>query len=191
MSIAERLCWVIEGDYDYSSTQVNLDQEMAKRIIQWGKENIPDAAIYEEEDSYGREDTPHITILYGILSQSPDETREVLEEEDMLIATLGKVSLFENSDDYDVVKIEVNSEDLSRVNASLRDSVDFESDYPEYDPHVTIAYVKKGEGKNYSGSNEFEGSVLNFDEVRFSSKDETITMIPLQRKIAAGLHWRG
>jgi len=189
MTLAEQLHWKVESDYSYSSTQVNIADDLARRIISWGDENIADEDIYTGEENMGREDTPHITVLYGIVSNEPDETTELLEETSPVEATLGKVSLFENSDDYDVVKIEVDSEDLSKLHKLLSDNLENESTFPEYKPHVTVAYVNKGSGKLYSGSDEFEGTKLFFDKVRFSSADEEITMIALKRNVAAELNW--
>lgn len=190
MSLANQLHWKVEGDYDYSSTQVNIEASLAEKIMDWGKDTIPDEDLFTEGDNTGREDTPHITILYGVVAQKPDEVAELLSEESAPIkATLGKVSLFDN-DDYDVVKIDVDSDDLHRLHDLLADNVEHESSFPEYKPHVTIAYVKKGSGKLYSGSDEFEGTEISFDEVRFSSKDEEVTMIALKKSVAARLSWR-
>ncbi len=191
MNLAEQLHWKVESDYSYSSTQVNVVDDLAQRIISWGDENIADEDIYTGEENMGREDTPHITVLYGIVSNEPDEAITLLEDKEIgpVKATLGKVSLFENSDDYDVVKIEVDSEDLSRINKLFFDNLENESSFPEYKPHVTIAYVNKGSGKLYSGSDEFEGTELFFDEIRFSSADEERTMIDLERNVVAELNW--
>ncbi len=191
MRLAEQLCWRIEGDYDYSSTQVNIDDDLAGRIISWGEQEISDKDIYTGgDDTKGREDTPHITVLYGILTQSVDEVIDLLADEGPARATLGKVSLFENADDYDVVKISVESKDLARLNKLLSDNLENENKFSEYEPHVTVAYVKQGAGSKYSGSNEFEGREVTFDEIRFSTKDEKETFISLHGSVAADLTWR-
>lgn len=185
-----RLNWNdITADYDYASTQVNLSSDIAKRIMDWGKENIPDEEVADEDDTKGREDNPHITILYGIVNNDPQQVIDLLQGKTQATATLGKISFFEN-DDYDVVKISVESEDLAAFQKILWDGVEHESDYPEYEPHVTISYVEKGTGKKYSGSDEFEGTELTFDKIRFSTKDETTTWISLTDSIAARLNWR-
>lgn len=178
--------WNVESDYDYASTQVTLSTSDAKKIIDWGKENIPDADI-SDGDNEGREDTPHITILYGIVAQAPQQVIDLLQGKPSVKATLGKVSLFKN-DDYDVVKISVESEDLAEFQEILWDGVEHESDYPEYKPHVTIAYVKPDSGSLYSGSTEFEGMELTFDTVEFSASDGAKTDI-LLGSIAARLNW--
>ncbi len=187
---AELFNWKIEGDYSYSSTQVNLKDPLSQEIMDWGQENIPDANLYTDDDNMGREDTPHITVLYGIVTQKADEVIEVLAGEGPVTITLGKVSLFEKSDDYDVVKIDIESEDLSRLHKLLADNLENENDFPEYKPHITIAYVEQGSGKLYSGSSEFEGREVSFDQIRFSTKDEELTFIDLKGSIAASLNWR-
>lgn len=186
-----KLSWeTIEADYSYASTQVNLPKEVGDKIISWGKKNIKDEDIYEDEedDSKGREDMPHCTILYGLTSDNPEPVKKLLKEERPIKATLGKVSLFEQ-DDYDVVKINVKSPDLHRLHKKLSDNLNNENSFPTYKPHVTIAYVKPGKGKKYSGNKEFEGIELTFDTVRFSSKKEKETYIKLKNSIAAELSW--
>jgi hypothetical protein len=178
--------WTVSGDYDYASTQVTLSSGDAKKIMDWGNENIPDEDI-SEGDNEGREDTPHITILYGIVDQAPQQVIDLLQGKPAVRATLGKVSIFEN-DDYDVVKISVESEDLAEFQEILWEEVEHESDYPEYKPHVTIAYVTPGSGSLYSGITEFEGTELTFDTVVFSASDGETTDIPLG-SIAAHLNW--
>jgi len=182
--------WDVTADYSYASTQVNLPENVAKNIIEWGKKNIPDSKLYEdpEDDSMGREDTIHCTVLYGLVDEDPDPVRKILQGESPIKATLGKISLFEN-EDYDVVKIDVKSKDLHRIHNKLKDNLENEDKFPEYQPHITIAYVNPGEGKTYSGSDEFEGIELNFNKIRFSSKTEEITWIRLG-SIAARLNWR-
>ena len=185
-----KLSWAI-GAYSYSSTQVNLKNPVKSEVMEWCKKNIPDRHLYTDEENMGRETTPHITVLYGILTEDSDKIVEVLiDEVPPIEATLGKITIFDNSDDYDVVKIDVKSKDLNRLNKLLSDNIDNENKYPEYKPHVTIAYVKKGKGKLYSGSDAFEGRKLSFDTIRFSDKQENATMISLPVSVAASLNWR-
>jgi 2'-5' RNA ligase len=183
-----RFNWGITADYDYASTQVNLSDDIAKRIMDWGKENIPDEEVSDEDDTQGREDNPHITILYGIVDNAPQQVIDLLQGKPQATATLGKVSLFEN-DDYDVVKISVESEDLAEFQKIIWDGVEHESDYPEYKPHVTIAYVKPGSGSLYSGATDFEGTEVTFDTIVFSPSDGETTDIRLGVGIAARLNW--
>jgi 2'-5' RNA ligase len=183
-----KFTWDITADYDYASTQVNLSDDIAKRIMDWGNENIPDEEVSDDDDTQGREDNPHITILYGIVDDAPQQVIDLFQGKPQVKATLGKVTLFEN-DDYDVVKISVESEDLAEFQKILWDEVEHESDYPEYKPHVTIAYVKPGSGSLYSGATDFEGTEVTFDTIVFSPSDGETTDIRLGVGIAARLNW--
>lgn len=184
------LHWEILSDYSYSSTQVNLEDPVRSEVLDWAKKNIPDEDLYTEEENHGRDDTPHITVLYGILTQDPSDIIDLLEGTGTVEATLGKVSLFENSDDYDVVKISVESEDLTDLHELLEEKLDNENKFPDYQPHVTLAYVKKGKGKRHTGSTDFEGRRLTFNKVRFSTKKEKATFIYLNSDVEARLSWR-
>jgi hypothetical protein len=108
--------------------------------------------VYEEKGdrTYGLEDEPHVTVLYGIHSSEVSE-KEVLD----LIGGLdwhqpvvvGTPSLFEN-EKYDVLKLSVNAEWLKDANKRLCDNLPYSNDYPDYTAHVTIAYLKPGRGKD-------------------------------------------
>lgn len=98
----------------------------------------------------GLESWPHVTVLYGIYPEIPFGA--VIDKLKLSLITpatakLTGISHFEN-DEYDVVKFDVDSEDLRRVNGVITElpSVD---KYGKYEPHITIAYVKKGTGHKY------------------------------------------
>jgi len=143
--------------------------------------NIPEEYLYRPKNrKYGRESMPHITVLYGIKPHEEYAAKDILSKiPGKLVATLGKVSLFENckSDDggvFDVLKIDVESPDLAKINKKLRSKVEYESDHPKYHPHVTIAYLKPGKGKEYVGEDKFEGKKFLFEVFLYSdgNRDE-------------------
>lgn len=162
--------------YDYSSTQFNLPLDVANKIIKWGKENIPEKILYidpEKKTSYGRETEIHVTVLYGITSDSSLRTRALLKNQKSFEIKLGKISIFDTSDLFDVVKIEVMSPELHKLNQKFCNGLAYENKYSKYIPHVTIAYVKHGEGKKYNGLTPFQGIKINVDNVLFSPKSRT------------------
>ena len=110
----------------------------------------PDDVYLETEDkSYGLETKPHVTLLYGLHQNIPDE--EVINRcKSIPIGelTLYNPSLFE-SDKYDVLKFDVKNDNLFKVNKRLCE-LPFTTDYPEYHPHATIGYLKKGRGSHYA-----------------------------------------
>jgi 2'-5' RNA ligase len=134
---------------------VNVDKKLWDKI----QDVILEEDLYTEIDEddpeiikYGREDWPHCTVLYGLKSEEIEDSdlKETLSEYVAPKVKLKKVTCFKN-DKYDVVKFDVKATDsLYDMNKKLEEDFPFESNYPDYLPHVTIAYVKPGKGDNYA-----------------------------------------
>lgn len=160
--------------HDYASTQVDLPPDVAAPIL-------AKAAAIPEEDlaEKGREDEPHITVKYGITDDAAvDAIRAALATVPPIRATLGATSIFD-TDEADVLKVDVDSPDLHAVNKAIADAVPTEDTYPTYQPHVTIAYLKKGKGADYTGDDSLQGQELVIDRISFRGRDETATEIML------------
>lgn len=162
-------------EHEFSSTQVNLPAAVAKRVRAWGKEFVPDSALFPGE---GREDEVHVTVLFGLHGNDVSEVREVLRGVGPVKLRLGKSSIFEGGE-FDVVKLGVVSADLVRLNKLLRDGCEHTLTHPKYVPHCTVAYVKKGLGKRFVGDGSFDGVVVTVGEVLFSDKSRTKSAIRL------------
>jgi len=106
--------------------------------------------LYRVEEKFGKEDQPHCTILYGLKDTEFDHKLivQLLTNLQPIEFTFTNVSLFENSEDYDVVKFDVDSPALVQLNDAFN-GLPNESTFPLYHPHITLAYVKKGAGKKY------------------------------------------
>lgn len=104
----------------------------------------------------GLEKEPHVTLLYGIhdggehdelpkekLAEVIDISKKSLDE----AVILKGVSAFEN-DEYDVLKFDAESLALREANKKLSDFPNSNT-FPDYKPHVTIAYLKSGKAKDY------------------------------------------
>ena len=170
----------ITSVHDYSSTQANLPQAQAQAIRDFAGK-IPDAEIYSDpdDDSYGREEDPHVTIRNGMDTEDHGDVLPAFDNVGPIRAKMGKVSIFE-SEDYDVLKVDIDSQDLHDANARVGDTVDLPGEtFSDYQPHVTIAYLQKGEGQKYVGDTSFEGTEIVFDEVMFSSKNGEMNPIAL------------
>ena len=153
-------------------------------------QGIPEADLFLPENrSYGREVKPHITVLYGIQPVSETVTKNILSKIPARItATLGEVSVFENCSgpdgNFDVVKVDVSSPHLTRINEALRKTVEYKNDYPDYKPHVTIAYVKPGMGKKFVGENKFKGMKFLFEVFLYSNGSrDSHTAVPMLKEI--------
>lgn len=141
---------------------------------------IPDEIVYQPGSAdYGKEKNPHVTILYGIEASDETKAKGLLNRMNKKInVQLGKVTLFTNNPQFDVLKIDVHSQDLTQLNALLSKSVKFKNDYPGYHPHLTLAYLKKGQGKQYNGDNRFEGMNLSLDTIIYSDGNTTEKLTP-------------
>ena len=166
--------------FEYSSVQAKLPEDLSEIFVDYASE-IPDAELYTEpdDDSYGRETDPHVTIRYGLDTDDTAKLAEAFSNAGPIHAAFGKVSIFE-TDDYDVVKVDLESPDLHSANKLVgeTESVPGET-FKDYKPHITIAYVKKGEGAKYVGDTYFEGAEVVFDQAELSAKDGMVHPIPL------------
>jgi len=102
----------------------------------------------------------HVTILYGIHKDVPDEDVEALiEKMTAPEVTLSKIGMFDNKDKgFDVVKFDVSGKDLHDMNKMFA-KLPHTNDYP-YHPHATIAYVKAGTGNDYTKTLPKEDSLV-------------------------------
>lgn len=162
--------------YDFSSVHVNLPTTLTEQIIDWGKNQIRDDDVFvsEKDSTLGRENEIHITVLYGLHSVSANQSVKLLEGTGSVKATLGKIGIFvKPKKPFDVLMIEVNSEDLIRLNEKLVKNVRHTNKYGAYKPHVTIAYLKKGKAWKHVGNRFWCDTQFNCCDVVFSSKNGT------------------
>lgn len=156
-----------ETNHDYSWVYVDLPKEIQNMVIEFGKE-IDDDDLYKKEADSGRETEPHITIKYALLTDLFKDIKDRLDGEKGGEFYLGKSTIFE-TDKYDVVKIDVESEDLKRLHDRLNE-LPHEDKYPDYHAHVTIAYLKKGRGKKYIGKFKIDKKI-KFKEIFFGDRE--------------------
>lgn len=118
--------------------------------------------IYTEDgdSTFGLEDEPHTTLLYGLHEGVADmDVDKTLSEYTYYTCKIHTPSLFENQK-YDVLKFEVVGDNLHETNADLK-RFPHTTSYPDYHPHLTIGYLKPSMGKKYvnmlnkAGLNEF------------------------------------
>lgn len=144
---------------------------------------VPDADVYLlGNQEYGKTKKPHITVLYGIDVAEEKKTKELLAKiPKNLSAIMGKVSLFHPpGKEYDVLKIDVSSPTLEKVNTLLKKSVKYTNSYNDFHPHVTIAYLKKGTGEKYVGDTTFEGTQLTFQTFLYSNEKRHHEHLPMK-----------
>jgi 2'-5' RNA ligase len=133
--------------------------------------SIKEEDLYTDEGKPGIQDNPHVTVLYGLHEEvSLDQVKSVFEDLDESIdINIEGIGVFEN-ENFDVVKFNVvPSGALQDLNDKLSKFPN-SNEYPEYEPHITIAYIKKGCGKKYEDL-EYRHSVENVDGVCYSLVD--------------------
>jgi hypothetical protein len=140
-----------DAQRDYAFLMLSYDTpEFIKKLQQ----DIPESELYlgeqNDKERYGIEDDSHISLLPCLSNATHlDSLIPKLPELSTLGANLVNISVFE-CDEYDVLKADVAYD--SPI-AALHDELvkDFKtySQY-EYHPHMTIAYLKKGEAAKYA-----------------------------------------
>jgi len=144
--------------YKYASVQFRI--EGAEEYFALLQKYVPDGDLYHEyeplqgvdgpipdmRDKYGREHSPHVTILYGIdPNVTVDEVRRALPS--MYLpdyVRVSRISMFDTNTAYNVVKVDVvEPKQLWRINAALKKLPIPGETFPDFKPHMTVAYVKK------------------------------------------------
>lgn len=111
--------------------------------------------MIDEMDLHGNgvESEAHCTLLYGLHDGvSVNQIENVIRNQNFCdIKAIGP-TLFENPE-FDVLKFDVGYETrcgafLHKCNEALKQFPNTQT-YPDYHPHMTIAYLKPGMGKKY------------------------------------------
>lgn len=137
-----------DGGYDYGCAMVYFDFPQMNEIHQM----IDESHVYTDESdrTFGLEDEPHTTLLYGLHSNdiADEAVMEICKSTEYGPLVLENASLFEN-EKYDVLKFDVRNPVLAKVNGELA-KLPHTTNFPDYHPHATIAYLKPGMGKAYT-----------------------------------------
>lgn len=109
----------------------------------------PEDIYYEEGDgSFGLEDEPHTTLLFGLHEGvTSEDVSRVLDNFKFGACRVSDASLFQNPQ-YDVLKFDVSGTNLHNTNRELK-KFPHTNSFPDYHPHLTIGYLKSGRGKKY------------------------------------------
>ena len=133
------------------------------------QDSIDPEDLYTEEGdrTYGFENEPHTTLLYGLHSNEIPSDQDVIDvctNVNIGPIKLHNISFFRN-EKYDVLKFDAENENLEKINRKLSEKFPFTTDFPDYHPHATIAYLKPGAGDKY---------VEKFQEMELTADPEMI-----------------
>lgn len=136
----------VQTKYEYGCVMLYFDFPTIDKI----HGVINDEDIFQDPDdpSFGLETEPHTTLLYGLHDGvTKQNIKNVLDKFTFDTFKISNASLFEN-ENFDVLKFDVVGDGLYEANAELVKYPNTQT-YPDYHPHLTIAYLKPGKGKQY------------------------------------------
>jgi 2'-5' RNA ligase len=112
---------------------------------------IDEEDIYEDpdDDSYGLEDEPHVTLLFGLHEEVKDEeVMELSTPNEFTPIILKNASCFKTKQGYSVLKFEAEADWLHECNKKLSE-LPHTNNFPDYKPHCTLAYMKNDKCEKY------------------------------------------
>ena len=132
--------------YDFGCVMLYFDfpelAELQHQIL------VDDIYFESGDKTFGLEDEPHCTLLYGLhKTVSVEDVRRVIEGFTYSSCDVHTPSLFK-SEKYDVLKFEVDGENIYETNKALIE-YPYTNSYSTYNPHLTVAYLQPGRGEKY------------------------------------------
>jgi 2'-5' RNA ligase/GNAT superfamily N-acetyltransferase len=165
---------------------------------------VNDDIVYDDEKhKFGKETEPHVTILFGFDNNTTDKnklkdlTLDYINNKLITFNIIG-LSYFEG-ENFDTLKFDIESEQLMGLNKLCKDNFKYSSDFPNYNAHLTISYIKKGvlnDKYKYrfdkpfvmsSGSFVYSSKINdNKDKFRFNTNEIKLNEETIQEKTPIG-----
>ncbi len=129
---------------------------------------------------------PHLTVLYGFddMKMNTDKLSSVVNDfikNNPISIKADRIGLFSNEKDVIKINVEDLNGNLTRLNKLVKSQFEYQNDYPDYKPHITIAYTKKGSGAYLEGSlidlKDYGLKDLNKGVMKYSDSDKNKTVI--------------
>lgn len=161
----------VEADFNKNCLIVNPHPQLAEMAIEIGKKYAKDHMLIND----GREENPHITLLFGV--DDVKEDLEHLNQSKIKVRNKPYIDYFDNPEDNNSVAIiPIESPELHGLHETLRSQLSNTQRPGKYKPHLTIAYLKLGERLPIKEVPVFEWEV---DGIDISYKDEHTDTIAL------------
>lgn len=158
------------SSHKYSCAMLNISDKNASVFEYWAQKNISPGCISYEEDEIFEDDVPHVTIKYGLHDSEPDRLKKIVKGIKSIKLKFGKISKFDTNPNFDVIKVDVISKELEKLNKKISNEIEHSDEFSKYKPHLTLAYIKKGECKDLIGNDFFNELEDEVHEIYFTSK---------------------
>jgi len=139
----------IAVDYETGSIQTSdVSKKVIEQIknIQKGidKDDLSDLADEPGWVEHGIQKLFHITVLFGTDDDIVDEIKKVFDKYGPVEVSTDKIDYFTENPQYDVAIVRCKSKGLTKIHNELKKELKNKDSHPKYNPHITIAYLKKG-----------------------------------------------
>ena len=175
---------LLTENFDYCSTQFDLKLYDKKDMKELFKDFFDEGDVIEDMEGGNIFTEPHVTLLYGIKNEEDVEKIKKYLYKNPIEIQIGKFQLFSPEQaDYDTLVAYIDCPEIVKLHDKLKLNIDNDYNYESYQPHITIAYLKKGTGKKYfMKKNPLEGYEAVVSELTFSHRDGKKTKLKLERK---------
>jgi GGDEF domain-containing protein/2'-5' RNA ligase len=183
-------------EHEFGTTHSNIPAGSdAAQAIEQARAAIPEADLAGQGKDVGGN---HVTVRYGLQHDLTPGLRFFIESQTPFDATLGPVAAFPpsvHSDGAVPLHAPVESTELARLNREIEQHGDFaRSNFADYKPHATIAYVKPEAAQKYVGNQVTAGKPFKVNSITVTDSKGNETEIPLKgtpdRRVDAGRRQR-
>lgn len=173
------------AQFKHRSTQANIAPESeAGKAIETARQRIADTDLAGKGKEVGGS---HVTVRYGLKADTDVEgVKRFLAAQEPFEATLGKTDVFppsESSDNAAVVHAPIESPELERINKEIEKHGEFApSNFGEYRPHATLAYLDPSKANRYKGMDVTAGKKFKVDTIHITDREGKSQPVRLEGK---------
>lgn len=163
----------------FGNVQFNLSADDAQRVLE-----IPvDGAHFAAK---GRDVGPHVTVLWGFHPEvTAEQINKITKGIGAIDITLGGLEMFPAGEDGVPLVIRVESAKLRKLRSDL-EALPHSKSWPDYKPHICVAYLKPDAPAAEYADNPLAGEVFTLSQLVYSGIDYTVAdleklMLPSER----------
>ena len=136
------------------------------------KKKINHDDLFIKDDDYGIQKHSHVTIAPSLEQNLKVEMlKPYLKDLSQYEAVITGISIFD-CEEFDVLKCDIESDSITQTNSEIFKHYQCCSTIKTFSPHLTIAFLKKGQALKYIPNNFTEKIKLMPKEFMFSWLDK-------------------